>query len=113
MTDHAHRMLRHPLVFRTLELLRADTLPPHMRRIVFGGESLRGFLSAAPDDHVKLLAQPQHGPLHDTARVELPRNVRKRGPGALVVQGRVLPSNEFARGCRRSSTRRRTHGAVR
>ena len=70
MTDHAHRMLRHPLVFRTLEVLRADTLTPHMRRIVFGGESLRGFLSAAPDDHVKLffpnargeIVRPEVGP---------------------------------------------------
>jgi NADPH-dependent ferric siderophore reductase len=54
MPDHIHQMLRHPLVFRTLEVRRTEQLTPHMRRIVFGGESLRGFISAAPDDHVKL-----------------------------------------------------------
>ena len=55
MTTHVHASLRHPLVFRTLEVHRVEALTPHMRRIVFGGDGLRGFASAAPDDHVKLL----------------------------------------------------------
>ncbi|OOG38119.1 siderophore-interacting protein [Rhodanobacter sp. C05] len=54
MTPHAHRMIRHTVVFRTLEVLRVERLTPHMQRIVFGGTDLRGFASAAPDDHVKL-----------------------------------------------------------
>lgn len=70
MTTHNHQMLRHPLVGRQLEVLRTDMLTPHMRRIVFGGPSLRGFLSAAPDDHVKLffpnaagaIVRPELGP---------------------------------------------------
>lgn len=54
MTLHASRMLRHTVVFRSIEVLRVERLTPHMQRIVFGGAELRGFLSAAPDDHVKL-----------------------------------------------------------
>ncbi|KRE89360.1 iron utilization protein [Frateuria sp. Soil773] len=54
MTLHAPRMLRHTVVFRSLDVLRVERLTPHMQRVVFGGAELRGFLSAAPDDHVKL-----------------------------------------------------------
>lgn len=61
MTTHVHTSLRHPLVFRTLEVQRVETLTPHMRRIVFGGDELRGFVSAAPDDHVKLFFPNSRG----------------------------------------------------
>lgn len=54
MTLHTHQTLRHPLKFRTLHVLRTWSLTPHMQRIVFGGDELAGFVSAAPDDHVKL-----------------------------------------------------------
>ena len=54
MTTHEHRMLRHTVVFRTLEVRHVERLTPHMQRVIFGGADLRGFLSAAPDDHVKL-----------------------------------------------------------
>ena len=54
MTTHTHRRIRHSVVFRTLEVRRVQQLTPHMQRIVFGGEALRDFVSAAPDDHVKL-----------------------------------------------------------
>ncbi|RPE81030.1 siderophore-interacting protein [Vulcaniibacterium tengchongense] len=63
MNTHAHRVLRHPVVFRTVEVLRVEPLTPHMRRVVFGGEELRGFLSAAPDDHVKLCFPNREGEL--------------------------------------------------
>lgn len=52
--SHASLSLRHPMVFRTLTVLRVERLTPHMQRIVFGGDELRGFVSSAPDDHVKL-----------------------------------------------------------
>ena len=58
---HTHPSLRHPLVFRQLEVRRVETLTPHMRRIVFGGAALRDFVSAAPDDHVKLFFPNNHG----------------------------------------------------
>lgn len=54
MTRHEHRMLRHAVVFRRLEVRHVERLTPHMQRVVFGGEELRGFHSASPDDHVKL-----------------------------------------------------------
>lgn len=47
-------MIRHTVVLRTLDVLRVKRLTPHMQRIVFGGTELHGFVSAAPDDHVKL-----------------------------------------------------------
>lgn len=49
------------MVLRTLDVLRVERLTPHMRRIVFGGTDLQGFVSAAPDDHVKLFFPNHHG----------------------------------------------------
>ncbi len=63
MTLHQHRGVRHQVVFRTLEVLRVERLTPHMQRITFGGEALRGFISAAPDDHVKLFFPNSRGEL--------------------------------------------------
>ncbi|WP_426702657.1 siderophore-interacting protein [Rhodanobacter sp. Col0626] len=54
MPNHQHQMLRHPIVLRTLDVLRVERLTPHMQRVTLGGDELRGFHSAAPDDHVKL-----------------------------------------------------------
>lgn len=53
-TPHDNRRVRHDLRFRILHVLRSETVSPHMRRIVLGGEALAGFASPAPDDHVKL-----------------------------------------------------------
>ncbi|GFZ89237.1 siderophore-interacting protein [Dyella caseinilytica] len=63
MTRHEHQMVRHTLVRRTVEVLSAKRITPHMQRIVFGGEELRGFLSASPDDHVKLVFPNPSGDL--------------------------------------------------
>lgn len=63
MTKHEHRMVRHTLTRRTIEVLSAKRITPHMQRIVFGGEELRGFSSAAPDDHVKLFFPNSQGEL--------------------------------------------------
>lgn len=60
---HAHRQVRHAVVLRTLEVVRVETLTPHMRRIVLGGAELAGFHSAAPDDHVKLFFPNRDGEL--------------------------------------------------
>jgi len=46
--------VRHELKRRELQVLRAETPSPHVRRIVFGGEALADFVSASFDDHVKL-----------------------------------------------------------
>jgi NADPH-dependent ferric siderophore reductase len=63
MVLHEHRMVRHTLKRRTIEVLRTTRITPHMQRIVFGGEELHDFVSAAPDDHVKLIFPNAHGEL--------------------------------------------------
>lgn len=70
MTTHDNQTIRHPLVFRTVQVLDVEQLTPHMQRITVGGEALNGFHSGAPDDHAKLffpnadgeLAMPTPGP---------------------------------------------------
>jgi NADPH-dependent ferric siderophore reductase len=54
MTTHAHQMLRHPLKFRSLQVQRVEQLTTHMQRVVFSSDELDGFVSASPEDHVKL-----------------------------------------------------------
>ncbi|WP_114238207.1 siderophore-interacting protein [Dyella sp. C9] len=76
MTRHAHQMQRHTVVLRQIEVLRVERLSPYMQRIVFGGEALRGFLSASPDDHVKLFFPNDDGklvlPTPGQGRLEFP-----------------------------------------
>lgn len=61
MSSHTHHKLRHDLVKRMLQVTRVQRLSPHMQRVTFGGEELRGFVSAAPDDHVKLFFPNSQG----------------------------------------------------
>ena len=60
---HAHQRLRHDVVLRRLEVLRVERITPHMQRVTLGGAELQGFLSAAPDDHVKLFFPNRDGEL--------------------------------------------------
>jgi NADPH-dependent ferric siderophore reductase len=52
--------VRHPLRLRLAQVIRAEAISPRMRRITLGGEELKGFASAAADDHVKLFF-PERG----------------------------------------------------
>ena len=63
MERHVHQRLRHDTRLRMLDVLRVERLTPHMQRVTFGGDELRGFLSAAPDDHVKLFFPNRDGEL--------------------------------------------------
>lgn len=63
MAHHIHQRLRHEVVLRTLDVLRVERLSPHMQRVTLGGPALRGFHSAAPDDHVKLFFPNRAGEL--------------------------------------------------
>jgi NADPH-dependent ferric siderophore reductase len=47
-------LIRHPLRLRLLEVIRTESLGPRMRRITVGGPELEGFVSLAPEDHVKV-----------------------------------------------------------
>ncbi|GGK04416.1 siderophore-interacting protein [Pseudomonas matsuisoli] len=53
-SQEIHRV-SHPIVRRKLEVARVLDITPRMRRITLVGEQLEGFISAAPDDHVKLV----------------------------------------------------------
>nr|WP_245248164.1 siderophore-interacting protein [Tianweitania sediminis] len=46
--------IKHELVRRRLTVKAVDRLSPGMVRILLGGDELKGFTSAAPDDHIKL-----------------------------------------------------------
>ncbi len=46
--------VRHQAKLRRVQVGRVEHLSPHMRRITFTGPELDGFVSLAPDDHVKL-----------------------------------------------------------
>jgi len=63
VTRHEHRMMRHQLAMRTLEVLNTKRMTPHMQRITLKGEQLHGFVSASPDDHVKLFFPNADGEL--------------------------------------------------
>jgi NADPH-dependent ferric siderophore reductase len=46
--------VRHPLKFRTLRVLRTQSLAPNFLSVVFTGDDLDDFVSASFDDHIKL-----------------------------------------------------------
>lgn len=54
-TELAIHRVSHVIKRRRLDVLRVTDLTPKMRRITLGGAELDGFVSLAPDDHVKLL----------------------------------------------------------
>jgi NADPH-dependent ferric siderophore reductase len=54
MTQHESSLVRHPVVFRRVQVREVIDLTPCMRRIVVAGPALEGFHSGAPDDHIKV-----------------------------------------------------------
>jgi len=50
--------VRHTPRFRLLEVLVVADLSPSLRRITLGGPDLQGFVSLAPDDHIKAFFFP-------------------------------------------------------
>lgn len=77
---------------RLVQVVRVEPLSPRMRRIVLGGEALDGFVTAAPDDHVKLLI-----PLSGQDRPSLPA----------LEAGRFVDADDAARWVVRDYTPRR------
>ena len=53
--------IRHETRRRSLRVETIDRLTPGMLRIIFAGDDLAGFVSAAPDDHVKIFAPAPSG----------------------------------------------------
>jgi NADPH-dependent ferric siderophore reductase len=64
---HVFTRVRHALVARQLQVKRIVYLTPKMRRLTLAGDDLQGFVSASPDDHVKLII-----PLPGEERAHLP-----------------------------------------
>lgn len=53
--------VRHPTAVRRLRVLRSGRPSPGVISLTLGGEALQGFVSAAFDDHIKLMLPPQPG----------------------------------------------------
>lgn len=51
---HAATRVRHELKRRTLTVIALLDITPHMRRIIFTSPDLGDFVSASPDDHIKV-----------------------------------------------------------
>jgi NADPH-dependent ferric siderophore reductase len=81
MTRHVHSMQRHTVVLREIEVLRVERLSLHMQRVIFGGDALRGFLSASPDDHMKMFFPNSQGqlvlPTLGEGRLEFPEGIER------------------------------------
>lgn len=63
MAAHESRIIRNEVVLRKLEVISTTQLTPCMKRVVLGGEALRGFHSPSPDDHVKVFLPNEDGEL--------------------------------------------------
>ena len=53
-TERVARRVRHDSKLRLLQVREVSKVTPQMVRVVVGGDDLKGFVSAAHDDHVKL-----------------------------------------------------------
>ncbi len=54
----AVQRVRNPVTVRRMQVQQVRQVSPHLVRIRFAGEALRGFSSASFDDHVKLMLPP-------------------------------------------------------
>lgn len=79
---HAITRVRHELRMRRLDVVRVERLTPHMVRVTLTGAELEGFISAAPDDHVKLFFPVDGGQI----------NLPTMGPDGPVFAEGVTPS---------------------
>ena len=52
---------RHETRRRTLTVQAREQITPNMLRLTLGGPELEGFVSAAPDDHIKVFAPDETG----------------------------------------------------
>jgi NADPH-dependent ferric siderophore reductase len=70
---HAIQRVRHELKMRLLDVKQVTRLAPHMVRVTLTGDDLKGFVSASPDDHVKVFLPVEGGAInHPTMGPEGP-----------------------------------------
>lgn len=79
---HAIQRVRHEVKMRLLEVKQVTRLTPHMVRVTLTGDSLAGFISASPDDHVKVFLPVEGGAI----------NHPTMGPDGPVYPEGVTPS---------------------
>lgn len=79
---HAIKRVRHDVKMRLLEVKHVRRLAPHMVRVTLTGEALKGFMSASPDDHVKVFLPIEGGAI----------NHPTMGPDGPVYPEGVTPS---------------------
>ncbi|MDC0746941.1 siderophore-interacting protein [Polyangium mundeleinium] len=82
--DSPFELVRHPLKVRRLVVARVRDLSPRMRRITLGGPELEGFVSLAPEDHVKLLF-PAEGQSEPALPIVNERGEMQPPPGARPI----------------------------
>jgi NADPH-dependent ferric siderophore reductase len=61
---HAITRVRHTLKARRLTVSRVQNLSPRMVRVTLTGDDLEGFVTASPDDHVKLFFPVEGGAIN-------------------------------------------------
>ncbi|MDI1483529.1 siderophore-interacting protein [Polyangium sp. y55x31] len=82
--DSPFDLVRYPLKVRRLVVAGVRDLSPRMRRITLGGPELEGFVSLAPEDHVKLLF-PAEGEAEPALPVVDERGEIRPPPGARPI----------------------------
>lgn len=88
MTDERHpaKRVRHTLTMRRLEVARVANVTPHMVRVTLRGDDLAGFVSSAPDDHVKLFFPTSAGTMNLPVFSE---------NGPVYAEGEHSPSRDY------------------
>lgn len=83
MSKHQITRVKHELKRRTLSVGAVERLTPNMVRVAFSSPELHNFVSAAPDDHIKLFF-PVPGSTDDAMRDYTPRRF-DTARGELVI----------------------------
>lgn len=100
---HAVRRVRHEIRRRQLTVQAIEDVTPRMRRITFTADTMEGFASLAPDDHIKLFFAGESGP---QMRDFTPRRFDVAA-GTLVIDFALHeagPATAFAAGARIGDT---------
>lgn len=105
ITPRRAQRVSHEIVRREVQVLRVESPSPGFRRIVFGGDSLAGFVSLSFDDHLKFIfddaaGQPQRRDYtprrHDAARGELTIDFALHGHGPAAAWAATAQPGQHA-----------------
>jgi NADPH-dependent ferric siderophore reductase len=97
--------VRHELRRRSLIVRRTELVTPRMLRLILAGEQLTGFLSASPDDHIKVFAPGESGAVerrdytprrYDAATNELTLDFALHDAGPVTAWARSVKAGDAA-----------------